>query len=80
MSLEGRQVSFELLSIEDNQQVQFTPRIEMDRVQAIDQLLEGLWGFEKENPIFLKDKQIISSCKSNEPALIKLTPLGNPSD
>ena len=76
MNIENTKVNFELLSLDDSKPLHFTPRIDMDRIQAIDTMLGNL---STENKIYLKDNHLIDKCDTNEPATLNLA-LGNPID
>ncbi len=76
MNIEDTKVNFELLSLNDSKPLHFTPRIDMDRIQAIDTMLGYL---STENKIYLKDNHLIDKCDTNEPATLNLA-LGNPID
>jgi DNA repair exonuclease SbcCD nuclease subunit len=80
MTLNGRQAVFELLPVNTPGNLRFTPRRDMDRVQALDQLLGGFLDFGQKNNIFIKGDQLIASCEKNTPAFIRFTSLGNPID
>jgi predicted phosphodiesterase len=78
MTLRGRQVDFDLIPLDSAQPLQLSSRVDMDRVQALDQLLGGLGNFSQRNSVFLKGRELVRSCTSEEPAAIQLGPLGNP--
>ncbi len=80
MTLTAGHAQFELLPIDSELPMDFTPRIEMDRIQALEQTLGELWNFENQNGVYLKNGMLIQSCDSLIPARISLTPIGNPVD
>jgi hypothetical protein len=81
MTINGRQVSYELLSLSGDEPKDFTPRYDMDRVQAISYAQSNLLDFWSANPIWLSpDGKPVSSCTSMTPALLNLRQFGNPLD
>ena len=80
MTLKEQQVNFQLISVESEEPMCFTPRVDMDRVQALDQLLGTLWDFADKNQIFLQGGKLVASCTKDEPAKIRLRSIGNPLD
>jgi len=74
------EVSVELISVSDNLPLKPTPRVDMDKIQAMDIVLGELWNFASTNPVFVKDGQLVNACDSTEPAKIQITPVGNPTD
>lgn len=81
MHVKGRQqVNFDLISLSDNLPLHFTPRVVMDKIQALDLVLGELWNFASTNPVFVKDGTLVNDCTSNAPAVVNVTPIGNPTD
>ena len=80
MTLDRRQVSFQMLPLSGSEPVGFTPRYDMDRVQAISYILGDLSGFWSVNPVWLVNGQPVSSCETMTPASLKLSRVGNPID
>ena len=81
MELRGRHIAdFELLPISDTLPLAITPRLDMDRVQAMDVVLGELWNFASLNPLFLKDGGLVNSCDSVDPAVLSVASIGNPTD
>ena len=76
MTITGREVDFRLIPVEGSSPLQLTPRIDMDRVQAMASMLDGLFEFGTQNSICVKGNQIFSN--KTEPARISLVPVGNP--
>lgn len=72
---------FELISLSDTDPLHFTPRRDMDKIQALDIVLGELWNFASVNPVFLKpDGTLSNACDASGPAKIQINPLGNPTD
>lgn len=80
MTLEGRDVSFQMIPLGAAAPTTFTPRYDMDRVIAESYILDNLWGFWGSNPVSLLDGVPVSSCTSTTPATLTFTQLGNPID
>ncbi|MFA6271363.1 MAG: metallophosphoesterase [Candidatus Paceibacterota bacterium] len=76
MDINDKQLNFKLISLDDSKPLHFTPRIDMDRIQAITTML-GYASTKKE--IFMENNNLITKCDTNEPATINLA-LGNPID
>lgn len=72
--------SVNLISLPDRQPLALTPRVDMDRVQALEVQLDNLFNFGQTNPVFLKGSQLVSDCAAATPAKLSLIPLGNPID
>jgi len=72
-------VQLDLLAL-DKQPLQLSPRIDMDRVQALSAQLGNLWDFSRVNPVFLKGGQPVSDCASGKPATVQIAEIGNPID
>ena len=69
-----------LLPIYDTEPLTLTPRRDMDRIQAMDVVLGGLWDFANRNPVFLKNGELVNSCDGEPPAKITVITIGNPTD
>ena len=80
LRLSGESVKFTLWPLEGEEPLELTPRMQMDRVQAVASMMDGLYGFGARNPVFLKDRRLCSSCDTDAPALLTLTRVGNPID
>lgn len=81
LKLSGSKVrEVRLIPLDDDLPLPLTPRIDMDRVQALDVQLGNLYDFASRNPVFLKDGQLVESCTSGLPATLKIAPIGNPID
>lgn len=78
MTIKGRQVDFRLLPTDGSASLRLTPRVDMDRVQAVALVLGELFSFGGENPICVKGDQLFRN--NTEPATLSLVPLGNPID
>lgn len=76
----NRVTGVRLLSLSDTEPLALTPRVDMDRVQALDVQLDNLFDFAARNPLFVKDGRLVKSCATGEAARIEITPLGNPID
>jgi 3',5'-cyclic AMP phosphodiesterase CpdA len=79
MTIRATGVEFELFALDDHKPLVLTPRVDMDRVQALDTMLGGLVFFPQKT-IYLEESTLVSSCGSREPATLHLTNLGNPID
>jgi 3',5'-cyclic AMP phosphodiesterase CpdA len=64
----------------DNLPLELTPRVDMDRVQALDVQFGNFFDFDQRNPVFLKNGQLVKSCASNAPATVQITQIGDPID
>lgn len=73
------QVSVKLLAL-DNQPLTLTPRVDMDRVQALDVQFGNFFDFAQRNPVFLKNGQLVASCSTSQPAAVVITQIGDPID
>ncbi len=80
LRLSGESVKFTLSPLEGEEPLELTPRTQMDRVQAVESMMDGLYGFGSRNPVFLKDRRLCSSCDTDAPAVLTLTRVGNPID
>lgn len=80
MTIDDQDVNFKLLPLDDSKPLRLTPRIDMDRIQAIDSMIGSMWAFEKKNPLYLKDNRLVSDCNSEEKAELTLSYIGNPID
>src|SRR5262249_26763715 len=69
-----------LIALSDNKPLNFTPRVDMDRVQALDVQLGNFFDFASKNPVFLKNGQLVSSCTTATPATIQISQIGDPID
>jgi hypothetical protein len=87
LTITGRKVEFRLIPIDGSGPLQITPRVDMDRVQAVATVLGELFGFGFPNPlcpknyqnsVCLKDNQLYG--KDGQPAKLSLVPVGNPVD
>jgi 3',5'-cyclic AMP phosphodiesterase CpdA len=72
-------VTLDLFAL-DGQPLSLTPRVDMDRVQALDVQLGNFFDFAQVNPVFSKNGQLVSDCASGSPALIQIAEIGNPID
>lgn len=80
MTIRATHADFELLALDGQTPLQLTPRVDMDRVQAIDTMLSPLGQFDRHNPLYLKGDTMVNSCGSQPPAQLKLAHIGNPID
>lgn len=74
------QTQIKLLPVSDNLPLKLTPRVDMDRVQALDVQLGNFFDFSTRNPVFLKAGQLVSSCDTSAPAKIQINQIGDPMD
>lgn len=72
-------VTLDLLPL-DGQPLFLTPRVDMDRVQALDVQLGNFFDFAQINPVFSKNGQLVSNCSSGTPATIQINEIGDPID
>ena len=72
-------VTIRLLAL-DNQPLKLTPRVDMDRVQALDVQLGNFFDFATNNPVFAKAGQLVDACTNGNPATIKIVQIGDPID
>jgi hypothetical protein len=82
VKLSGSTVSsIKLLSVSDNQPLTITPRVDMDRAQALDVQLGNFFNFAQQNPVFRRsDGALVSNCTTGAAAMITVNQLGNPID
>jgi hypothetical protein len=81
LKLSGAHVnSVKLISLSDNKPLSFSPRVDMDRVQALDVQLGNFFDFAQKNPVFLKNGQLVSSCTTGLPAKVQINQIGDPTD
>jgi len=80
MTIEDQDVHFKLLALDDSKPLQLTPRIDMDRIQAIETMAGSMRTFEKRNPLYLKNNRLVSDCNADENARLNISYLGNPVD
>lgn len=71
-------VDVELLAL-DNLPLSLTPRVDMDRIQAMDVQLGNFFDFSSKNPVFLQNGQLLASC-GGPPATVQITQIGDPTD
>jgi 3',5'-cyclic AMP phosphodiesterase CpdA len=64
----------------DNQPLTLTPRVDMDRAQALDVQLGNLFDFSFINQVFTKNGQLVSNCTTLAPATIQINEIGDPTD
>lgn len=74
-----RHVTMKLIAL-DNLPLNLTPRVDMDRVQALDVQLGNFFDFAQINPVFNKGGQLVNDCKSANPAMVRINEIGNPID
>jgi hypothetical protein len=81
MTVRGSSVrDFQMYSLSDSEPLELTPRVEMDKIQAMDVVLGELWNFASANPVLIDGGQLVNDCDSSEPAKVAITPIGNPTD
>ncbi|HEY6140461.1 MAG TPA: metallophosphoesterase [Thermoanaerobaculia bacterium] len=82
VKLSGSEIkSVKLLPVSDNLPLSLTPRVDMDRVQALDVQLGNFFNFAQQNPVFRRSNgQLVSDCTTGTPATITVNQLGNPID
>jgi predicted phosphohydrolase len=72
-------VTMNLIAL-DGQPLSLSPRVDMDRVQALDVQLGNFFDFSQVNPVFNKNGQLVSDCTSGTPAFIQIAEIGDPID
>lgn len=82
LKLSGSKVaSIKLISVSDNLPLNLTPRVDMDRAQALDVQLGNFFNFASSNPVFRRaDGTLVSDCTTGAAAMITVNQLGNPID
>jgi 3',5'-cyclic AMP phosphodiesterase CpdA len=80
MTIDNQNLNFKLLALDDSKELLLTPRIDMDRIQAVESMTNSMWTFEKRNPLYLKNNRLVSDCNTNEKAELNISYLGNPID
>ncbi|MEK6374008.1 MAG: metallophosphoesterase [Acidobacteriota bacterium] len=78
--LSDKVTSVKLISLSDNRPLELTPRVDMDRVQALDVQLGNFFDFAQRNPVFVKNGQMVGNCTINTPATVHIEQIGNPID
>jgi hypothetical protein len=68
-----------LIALGDNQPLELTPRVDMDRIQAMDVQLGNFFDFAQRNPVFVENGQLVDACGGG-PATVTITQIGNPTD
>lgn len=80
LRLAGRKVQdLTLLALSDPLPLTLTPRVDMDRVQALDVQLGNFFDFAQRNPVFLEDGELVEAC-GGAPATVEITQIGDPID
>ena len=74
-----REASIKLLAL-DSLPLRLTPRVDMDRVQALDVQLGNFFNFASVNPVFVRNGQLVGDCATGTPATIRITEIGDPID
>lgn len=80
MTIDDQNLSFKLLALDDSTPLHLTPRIDMDRIQAVDTMMGSMWQFDKRNPVYLNGSRLVSDCHADKPARINISYIGNPID
>ena len=80
MTIDNQNLNFKLLALDDSKPLRLTPRIDMDRIQAVENMIGSMWKFEKKNPLYLKNNHLVRDCNANETAELNISYLGNPID
>lgn len=81
LRLAGRKIQdLELISLSDALPLEITPRLDMDRVQALDVQLGNFFDFAQRNPVFVENGQLVAACGSAQPATVEITQIGAPID
>jgi calcineurin-like phosphoesterase family protein len=80
VTVAGAKVADVQLLALDNQPLSLTPRVDMDRIQALDVQLGNFFDFASRNPVFLKNGQLVSSCATGAPATVQIVQIGDPTD
>lgn len=75
-----RRVRLRLVSLSDDLPLKITPRVDMDRIQAMDVQFDNFFDFAQRNPVFVENGQLLQSCGSSTPATLTITQLGDPTD
>jgi len=78
MTVNRQEVNFQPIPIDKTDNMSFTSRYYMDRIQNLDVMLGNLYNFSQQNPVYLKGNQLVNSCEKGMPAQLKLTSIGNP--
>ena len=77
LTIDGAQIQFQMIPLAPYTQTTWTPRVIMDRVQAIDQMLGSLFSFATNSPVFVQNNQLVSACGSATPAQLVVKDIGN---
>ncbi|HXO19439.1 MAG TPA: metallophosphoesterase [Thermoanaerobaculia bacterium] len=79
VTVSGDKVTNVQLKALDNQPLSLTPRVDMDRIQAMDVQLGNFFDFASANPVFVQGGQLLASC-GGPPAKIQIYQIGDPTD
>lgn len=81
MTLHGKDLDLELLPVGSDSPRTFPSRLDMDRIQALDQALDDLsgWQWEPANALCLRNGAVVMTVDGS-PAVIRLRAIGNPID
>lgn len=80
LTLKGpKHVNLDLFPL-DSQSLFLTPRVDMDRVQALDVQLGNFFDFSQVNQVFNKNGVLVGDCASGTPATIQIAEIGDPID
>lgn len=81
MTLRDKKVDFTLIPIGSDSPRDFATRLDMDRIQALDQALDDLseWQWEAANALCISNGALLMKA-DNSPGLIRLRAIGNPVD
>jgi len=71
-------VHIELLPIDSPATLKLTSRENMDKVEAVDQMLSNFYNFSEINPLYIKNNKLVNSCTDDKKAVVKFTSIGNP--
>jgi len=80
MTLDRGKAMFNLLSVPDEKTVALTPHEDMDRIQALDLVLGGLYSFKDDNYLCAKDGRLYGDTAATKSPTLQLIPIGNPID
>ncbi len=80
LNIRGREVDLQILPLSDASALAPPSRHDMDRVQAVDSVLDSLSGFSATNSVYWQAGEPKVSCGEDQPARLTLRQTGNPID
>lgn len=80
LGIRGREVELTVVPLNGEEPFHAPSRHDMDRVQAVDNTLDLLSGFQAANTVFWEGGKPVAACGSSTPARLELRQIGNAVD